>query len=81
MSDDGPKSRQNVLPKISDPFFTTKPHGTGLGLSITYGIVRDHHGTADVESRPGSGTTFRFSFPAAVAETFHRLVNKHRIPG
>jgi signal transduction histidine kinase len=65
--DTGPGIAPDILPKIFDPFFTTKADGTGLGLSITYGIVRDHHGTVDVESRPGAGTTFTLTFPAATS--------------
>jgi histidine kinase len=42
--------------------------GTGLGLSISYGIVRDYGGSIEVDSRPGRGTTFRLSFPAAEEE-------------
>ncbi len=55
------------LQRIFDPFFTTKAakKGTGLGLSITYGIVQEHSGTIEVESRPEQGTRFRLSFPLA----------------
>lgn len=65
--DTGPGIPAEVLPKIFDPFFTTKPDGTGLGLSISYGIVREHHGTVDVESATGKGTTFVLTFPASAA--------------
>ena len=53
------------LQRIYDPFFTTKAarKGTGLGLSITYGIVRDHGGVIEVESRPSEGARFRLEFP------------------
>ncbi len=64
VSDDGPGIPLEHLPKIFDPFYTTKADGTGLGLSITYGIVREHQGTIDVQSKPGEGTTFVLAFPA-----------------
>jgi PAS domain S-box-containing protein len=54
----------DILPRIFDPFYTTKPEGTGLGLSIAYGIVRDHQATIDVQSSPGRGTTFVLTFPS-----------------
>jgi signal transduction histidine kinase len=51
------------LSRIFDPFYTTKEKGLGLGMAITHRIVEDHHGTIDVESEVGKGTTFTLHFP------------------
>jgi two-component system NtrC family sensor kinase len=53
------------LDKIFEPFFSTKEEVTqvGLGLSVVYGIVNRHHGSIDVKSTPGSGTTFTVELP------------------
>ena len=64
VADTGPGIAPELLPRIFDPFLSTKPRGTGLGLSITDGIVREHGGTIDVESAPGKGTRFVLTFPA-----------------
>jgi len=59
------------LPRIFDPYFSTKHHGSGLGLATTYSIVKNHGGLIGVESKPGAGTTIAVSFPAS-AMTSHR---------
>jgi signal transduction histidine kinase len=59
------------LPKIFEPFFTTKPvgAGTGLGLSVSYGIIRDHGGSLEVESSVSRGSLFRIRLPLEAPET------------
>jgi len=51
------------LPKIFDPFYTTKEKGTGLGLSVSYNIIKKMNGTLTVESEVGKGTTFTITIP------------------
>ncbi len=53
------------LPRIFEPFYSTKTDGkgNGLGLPMVYGIIREHHGDVDVESEPGKGSIFRIKLP------------------
>lgn len=53
------------LPKLFDPFFSTKEGGNGLGLALTQQIIRDHGGDLRVDSTVGRGTTFTVSVPAS----------------
>ena len=68
VADNGPGIPLDRLPRIFDPFYTTKAQGTGLGLSVSYGIVRELQGTIDVQSQPGKGTTFTLTFPVVATE-------------
>jgi PAS domain S-box-containing protein len=70
VADTGTGIAQEHIPRIYDPFFTTKSKpktghsgGTGLGLSVTYGIIQEHAGKIRVNSKPGEGTTFTMEFP------------------
>ncbi len=55
---------KEYLPKIFDPYFSTKQKGSGLGLATTYSIIKKHDGHITVKSRLGKGTTFTFYLPA-----------------
>ncbi len=63
--DNGPGIKPAILAKIFDPFFTTKGvgKGTGLGLSLSYGIVKNHGGTIEVDSIEGEGAVFTVVLP------------------
>ena len=66
VADEGHGIPKEEIGHIFDPFFTTRAGegGTGLGLSITYGILKQHDGTIDVDSTPGQGTTVSITLPA-----------------
>jgi signal transduction histidine kinase len=65
VKDNGKGIQKNVLDKIFQPFFTTKPtgKGTGLGLSLSYDIVKAHGGELKVETKEGGGSEFAISLP------------------
>jgi PAS domain S-box-containing protein len=67
VQDDGIGISPEAMPRLFDPFYTTKRPGggTGLGLSICLSIVREHGGTIQAESLPGGGSAFRLYLPVA----------------
>jgi len=67
VSDNGPGIPKEILDKIFQPFFTTKPtgQGTGLGLSLSYDIIKAHGGVISLNTKEGEGTEFIIKLPAA----------------
>jgi CheY-like chemotaxis protein len=68
VTDSGVGMSDDVIPKIFDPFYSTKSIGRGLGLAAVLGIVRAHRGVIQVNSRPGKGTSVRAFFPCGRPE-------------
>jgi PAS domain S-box-containing protein len=63
ISDSGKGISEEDMGKIFDPFFTTRESGTGLGLAITHGIIEQHGGMIEVDSKVGQGTRFTIKMP------------------
>lgn len=63
ISDNGAGISAENLDKIFLPFYTTKPRGTGMGLALVHKIILTHGGNIKVDSREGTGTTFRIYLP------------------
>lgn len=66
--DTGTGINQEILKKVLEPFFTTKPlgKGTGLGLSVSHGIIEEHGGTLNAGNHPDGGAEFELTFPLRV---------------
>jgi signal transduction histidine kinase/CheY-like chemotaxis protein len=70
ITDTGTGMTPEVKQRLFDPFFTTKGKaGTGMGLAVSFGIIRRHEGSIEVDSEPGRGTTFKISLPKVVQST------------
>jgi CheY-like chemotaxis protein/two-component sensor histidine kinase len=74
--DNGPGIPPDLLPRIFEPYFTTKETGAGLGLATVYSIVKKHEGHVTVESQPGEGTLFRIWLPAAAVPAEPKTVSQ-----
>jgi two-component system NtrC family sensor kinase len=72
IADTGPGIPVEHLPRVLEPFFTTKPHGNGLGLSICRSVLWEVDGTLTIQSEPGRGTQVRVLVPQAAIEALHQ---------
>lgn len=68
VEDTGTGIPRESLPKIFDPFFSTKEGASGLGLTTAYSVVRNHGGFITVESEPGAGTSVHVFLPASTVQ-------------
>ena len=82
IADNGTGMTTEVKSRLFDPFFTTKGKGgTGMGMAVSFGIIRRHNGSIDVESEPGRGTTFRISLPVVDDVGVNAETNAARLEG
>ncbi|MHB8172583.1 MAG: ATP-binding protein, partial [Thermincolia bacterium] len=63
--DEGYGIPEDKMPRIGEPFYTTKENGTGLGLMVSYKIIENHQGRIEVSSKINKGTTFDIILPVA----------------
>jgi len=81
IEDTGIGMDQATLERLFDPFFTTKKvgQGSGLGLSVVHGIIEQHQGHIEVNSRLGEGSTFHVYFPVTQEEQKPSIVSNNKI--
>ncbi|CAN5836612.1 nitrogen fixation sensor histidine kinase GnfL [soil metagenome] len=72
VADNGPGVTADIIDKLFNPFFTTKPQGSGLGLAIVRKIVDAHDGRIDVSTRAEGGTRFRVTLPVTSSHELFR---------
>jgi signal transduction histidine kinase len=72
VTDDGPGVPAELIDRIFDPFFSTKPQGYGLGLPIVRKIVDAHDGRIDLMAMPEGGTRFRVTLPVSSATSWFK---------
>lgn len=70
--DEGVGIPDEIREKIFDLYFTTKSEGSGIGLAMTYRILQLHHGSIEVQSKPGQGTEFRLLLPLVNSDSARR---------
>jgi two-component system, cell cycle sensor histidine kinase and response regulator CckA len=76
IADQGTGIDEDKIPRIFDPYFTTKKSGKGLGLATVYSIVKNHDGHITVKSATGEGTTFTIYLPAAESDAEESIYNE-----
>jgi PAS domain S-box-containing protein len=79
VEDQGVGLPADYLPKIFDPYFTTKQKGSGLGLSTAYSIVKNHRGYIAVKSKLGAGAAFQVFLPASDKKMVPQRVEDQRL--
>ncbi len=75
IEDTGPGIPDDSLPRVFEPFYTSKQLGSGIGLSIVHGVVTEHDGAIRVNSQAGQGTRFDIYLPLADASTAARVAD------
>jgi len=81
VADEGGGIDPAVLPRVFDPYFTTKSGGSGLGLASCYSVVKNHDGHVEVTSEVGEGTTFHIHLPASAQALAQEDPDVGPVPG